>query len=233
MSGRAQRGYDAMAGCYQTLEWLMFGDELQRARTSLLASVGSAKRILVLGDGDGRLLAEICKAAPDATITSVDLSIRMIEQQKSRVAQLGYDHRADWIHADASKADFRVEGSFDWIVMPFFLDCFTLDQLIAAVANWISHLEPNGFLYLVDFETPASGWPRIRGRALLWLMHTFFRLQTGLKNQSLVDWDAVLVQAGMQPCRRCVSGRGMLKTEIWSRASGSNRIGPHEPPAWK
>src|ERR1019366_5450931 len=50
---------DRIAGCYRWLEYAGFGRALEHRREAFLSEVAEARRVLVLGDGDGRALAAL------------------------------------------------------------------------------------------------------------------------------------------------------------------------------
>lgn len=106
------RGYDRLASSYRGIEWLVFGSQLQRARVALIDQLPDWNRLLILGDGDGRLLEQLYayrrsreqhrmlshqsphqrSQQPSGaqsrswSITSVDYSSAMLQRQQSRLA---------------------------------------------------------------------------------------------------------------------------------------------------
>ena len=183
---RSVSGYDRLAWCYRWIEWLAFGGALMRARKSLVFDLAAANKILVLGDGDGRLLTEIAKCQPAAQFISVEQSPKMLNLQRRRIKSIDAANRVNFICSDATLPD-HFQDKFDTIVAGFFLDCFdadTLDRLLPTILNSISE---KGEFYVVDFIEPAAKLPRIYAKSMLFLMHRFFAWQTGLKNRTLVD----------------------------------------------
>ena len=71
--------FDPIARPYRWLEYLSFGRELERRRFRYLPEVKSARRALVLGDGDGRFLAALVRQGGEVSVDYVDLSARMLE----------------------------------------------------------------------------------------------------------------------------------------------------------
>ncbi len=145
------------------------------------------KQVLVLGDGDGRMLERILDMMPSARVTSVDFSAAMIRRQQALVARGELRHRVTWIHTDALrwKPD---AGGFDVVVFAFFLDAFTSVELHQHLSGWIDGVRPGGVVYYVDF-VPAD---RVRGlfasriaRCRLAMMHVLFRIVTRLPNRQL------------------------------------------------
>ncbi len=76
---------DGIARWYRVLEYVVFGRALEGRRVEYLNDVADARRVLILGDGDGRFTAEFVRRNSRATVESVDLSGRMIEMAAKRV----------------------------------------------------------------------------------------------------------------------------------------------------
>lgn len=237
-SSRSQRGYDRLAAVYHPIEWLVFGDHLQRARTSLIDELPPWRRLLLLGDGNGRLLERLAqKQLSDGPgwsqhcglggITSVDQSAEMLRRQRGRIEAVGIRAGVEFIQADARHYEPEA-GVYDVIVTPFFLDCFSDETLDVCLPQWLRGLRSGGALYHVDFTEDNFAhvecsilntvWRRSRACSLLWAMHVFFRWQTGLENRRLVDIEAAISRCGLQKEADQIGCGGMTTTQIW-RAS--------------
>jgi len=224
-SSRSQRGYDRLALSYRATEWLVFGQQLQRARVAMFNELPPWNRLLILGDGNGRLLEQLCvrqlrfateRSSGDAPsrITSLDHSLRMLRLQQSRVDSIGASEFVAFIQADARGYKPEV-GAYDVVVTPFFLDCFSLAELKLYLPHWLAALRVGGVLLHVDFIVPRSRWQRRRAKLLLGAMHLFFRWQTGLANRQLVDTGPLIEQCGLRMEHEQISGGGMIAAQIW------------------
>jgi SAM-dependent methyltransferase len=76
--------FDRIAPNYQFFETIAFGNALQRARTAFLWQIRDGERVLVLGEGDGRFLAELLRRNPEAEIDCIDASAAMIRNARTR-----------------------------------------------------------------------------------------------------------------------------------------------------
>jgi SAM-dependent methyltransferase len=157
-----------------------------RARKSLADHLGDAQKILVLGDGDGRLLTELTQCHIDAKFTSIEQSPKMLQLQRNRIRSAGAQDRVNFIEADATMAK-HFEQKHDAVVTAFFLDCFDNDSLDDLLPKILSSIADGGTLYFVDFCLPCEPFQRLYARWMLWTMHRFFAWQTGLRNRNLVD----------------------------------------------
>ncbi|WP_186775730.1 class I SAM-dependent methyltransferase [Rubripirellula tenax] len=209
-------GYDRIARFYRVMEWAAFGPHLNRSRVAILSDLPAVSRVLVLGDGDGRLLQRLCLEHPDATIVSVDQSPKMLELQRRRVKAIGGEDRAEWIQCDA--IDFSPEpGRFDLLVTAYFLDCFTESQLETNLTKWLAGVRDGGCWYVVEFTRPASKLQRVVADPILWMMHAFFRWQTGLPNRSLVDLNPILGRLPIRMVKRQTRFCGMMTSRIYAK----------------
>ncbi|TWT49233.1 Trans-aconitate 2-methyltransferase [Rubripirellula amarantea] len=213
-------GYDRLASVYAILEWLMFGRDLQCARVALLDKIPSANQVLILGDGDGRLLTELLIHFPRAKVLSVDQSSAMLKRQDHSVSLVKAIDRIEFCCVDATT--FKPErGKYDLLVLPFFLDCFDAPTLTTCLPNWLSGLNDDGAVYLVDFVQPESGYARWRGKLLLWIMHAFFQIATDLQHRELADLPDLLATLGWQQTERIDRNNGLVTSRLYVRSSST------------
>jgi len=210
--------FDALAPHYRWMEFFLAGEKLQRCRTAFLPQLPAKKRILILGEGNGRFLAECRRQFPEAQITVVDASARMLELARARLAgQGGVDRGTDFVCADALEW-MPPTGGFDLIVTHFFLDCFRADQLEKLLASLARAAAPGADWLLADFQEASAGWRRVRSRLILWVMYRFFTFVTRLPAHELTPPDALIQRHGFQLRERTLRDWGLLHTDWWSRS---------------
>lgn len=99
--------------------YLLRADSIPRRREGEDALIeclpGGTRRVLDLGSGDGRLLARVLEAAPNATGVALDFSDEMLKQLQAR---FGGDARAA-IRAHDLSAQLPDLGTFDAVVSSF------------------------------------------------------------------------------------------------------------------
>lgn len=206
--------FDLLAPHYRWMEWLLAGSRLQRGRTAFLGDLPEPKRVLLLGEGNGRFLIELAAKFPDAEIVCVDASQRMLECAHERLYKRGLEHaNVRFIHADA--LTWQPGGRFDLIVTHFFLDCFRPEQLERIVAKIASVAAPDTRWLLADFCEPPSGFAKWRARAILKSMYLFFRMVTRLPASGLTAPDAFLERFGFTLSKRLVFEWGLLHSDVW------------------
>ena len=195
---------DPIAGAYRWFEYIGFGRALKRRREAFLNEVGDARRVLVLGDGDGRALAALLRANREATVDYVDLSARMLELARGRAGS----ERVIYHRADALTIPLA-QGEYDLIVTHFFLDCFEESDLRQLTERIVRAAGPRARWLVSEFRKPGI---------LVGLLYLFFRITTGLKTRRLVDHHAFLRRCGFRLSRAESAWFGHLSSELWTRA---------------
>ncbi len=204
--------FDRVAPFYRALEQLVFGDQLQQARLAFLEEIDRPRRVLIVGEGDGRFLTEFVRRHPRATIDCVEASARMIDFARSRSG----GSEINFIHADFSTLSLEPDH-YDLIVTHFFLDCFAGAALRDIVEKLGGVATPDACWLLSDFRVPESGWRRLWARFCICAMYFFFGLVSGLGTQRLEDPTPGLLAAGFERVSQRLTRGGMIKSELWRR----------------
>jgi tRNA (cmo5U34)-methyltransferase len=166
-----------------------------------LFELGNPKKVLVLGDGDGRFLQVFAALYPNAHVDAVDISARMIEMAQARVPSATF-HLAD-------AGEFAFDEEYDLAVAHFFFDCFETSELAALLAR--VHAQK----WLVsEFRNTRWSWPFVRS------LYFFFRLTTGLRVKALPDHRAALEGLGFRLEVEQRALGGMLVSEMWVSERG-------------
>jgi SAM-dependent methyltransferase len=118
-----------------------------------MAAAGDGRPVLELGCGTGRVLVPLARAGVE--ITGLDLSARMLERCRARIAgeppEVG--ERVHLVEADMTT--FDLGRRFGSIICPFagFQQLRTVDQQLACLGRCRAHLLPQGRLVL-DLPNP-------------------------------------------------------------------------------
>lgn len=175
--------------------------------------VTDCQRILILGEGDGRFLAEFLLASPQAAVEVCDISAGMIARSRRRVRD---DPRVTFRLGDARTLDFP-SATFDLIVTNFFLDCFPAGQLEPLIQTLSDALAPGGRWIVGDFRCGGKGAVRTRAAWKLAVMYAFFRLATRLSAKSLADPKPFLFANGLVRVEELTWQGGFLSAALWQR----------------
>jgi len=222
--------FDRLAPHYRWLEFVLAGNKLQLCRTAFLNHLSDAQEILILGEGNGRFLAELGRrGAARARITCVDSSAGMLSLAQSRIAHVrDRDMEIEFVHADALQWEPSRGRTYDAVVTHFFLDCFRPEQLQQLIAKLSAAATGQACWLLADFQIPNRGWRRLRARVIHRLMYVFFRLMTRLPADSLTSPDPFLQENGFTLRKRRLSNWNLLHSDLWERCSGRS---PNRSPA--
>ena len=207
--------FDGVAGIYKTLEYIAFGRALESARFEYLARLRHCRRVLIVGEGDGRFLERLVQVAPDATIRCVDSSAAMLVRAERRL-----DPSAR-VRVTFERADVRdlhvAPHAYDAIVTLFLLDCLSPGEVAQAVRTLGDGLQPDGLWLFADFSIPARGWQRLRAIAWVRFLYAFFRWRAGLRVRDLPPTERILADAGFRVRESRTFQRGLLKASLYSR----------------
>jgi ubiquinone/menaquinone biosynthesis C-methylase UbiE len=212
---------DPIARVYRWLEYASFGRGLQRCREAFLPEIAGAREVLLLGDGDGRFLAAFLHRNPDAHVTSVDSSGRMLALARDRIrpwtGAIGPDRQVRFHQADAATWRPPPGTCFDLIVTQFFLDCFDdgdLERMIPALAGAAA---PGARWLVAEFRQPAHGPAAWRAKIWIGSLYAAFRLMTGLEARQLPNYRQLLQAQGFIQEREMIAEWGLLTAQLWRR----------------
>ena len=208
--------FDTLAPWYRTLEWIAFGDDLQRCRTACLGELVAPRRALIVGEGNGRFLCELLRRHPGVEVDCVDVSRRMLQLARKRLERESPEvlPRVRFLQHDLTSWGPPARH-YDLVVTHFFLDCFEDTQLAAIVGKLAQAATEKASWLLADFCVPADGVARLQARAWLAVMYRFFRLTAGIGAPHLIDPTPYLRGEGFALTRQHSLRNGMLKSEMW------------------
>jgi SAM-dependent methyltransferase len=208
----AEPNFNPIARPYRWLEYLTLGKALESCRLHFLPQLLTQRNALVLGDGDGRFLAQLLKHNPYLHADAVDTSSTMLELLRQRCEAATPDPSIRTHQANALTAPFG--GPYDLVVTHFFLDCLTQPELDSLINRIKPTLTPNALWLISDFRIPA-GAMHLPARLFIRALYLAFRLLTGLRTTHLPDHATPLTQAGLTRIAQQYRLAGILTTELW------------------
>jgi SAM-dependent methyltransferase len=198
------------------MEYLTFGPTLHRRRREFLCDTARTRSVLILGDGDGRFLAEFLRHNTNAVVDSVERSRSMTHLAAARIANApNGPRRVRQLIEDAGTV--QLPRSYDLVVTHFFLDCFTTKELERLIPRITAHLHPRARWIISEFQIPSSGLRRQLARLVIKLLYLCFGVLTGLKTRRLPDYHDVLESNGYIRTASKAGVAGMLVSELWQR----------------
>lgn len=197
---------------------MFFGNQLTRARLGLLSHLKFARRILLLGEGDGRFLRALVDQNPHSNIVVVDRSRRMLARARRRVPNAA---NVRFIQSDAQQflSDSNAPSAFDAIVTLFVLDCLDAQEVEMLVRQAGERLTPTGAWLWADFVVPRSGLSRPVARVMLRFLYWFFRTTTDTSATTLIDPTPHFEALGLNTLARTSTLCGMVQSRYMCRGA--------------
>ncbi len=202
---------------YRAVEYCAFGRALERCRFAFLHRVTAAKKILILGEGDGRVLSRLLALAPQAQIDVIEISPEMIALARRRT---GYSDRIRFLCRDARTAELPTD-CYDVVLTLFFLDCFPEHEARRLIRQIAGALRPEAVWLISEFAIPNRGWRKWHARIWIGAMYLFFRAAAGLTVRDLPPIGKLLAEAGMYAVERETARAGLMTSEVYVSAPDS------------
>jgi SAM-dependent methyltransferase len=204
--------FDRLAKVYRWMELFTFGPVLARCRTIFLPEVATARRALVLGDGDGRFTAELLRVNSKVRIDAVDASPAMLGALLRRA---GANRVRITLHCADARGWQSENEQYDLVTTHFFLDCLTKEECHGLATRLRGAVSSSAVWIVSEFAVPEGWFGQFVARPLIWLLYRAFGVLTGLGIRSLPDHHAALREAGFALTRRHTRLRGLLVSEMW------------------
>jgi SAM-dependent methyltransferase len=200
--------FDRIARAYRWLEYATLGPLLQRTRLHFLPRMLECRRAVVLGDGDGRFVAELLRSNTVVRVDAVDTSATMLDLLRRRAAT----HRVTTHRQSA--LNFYPVHDVDLVATHFFLDCLTQAEVDALTLRLAARLVPGGLWVVSDFRIPA-GPMHWAARLYVGMLYRLFGVLTGLQVRHLPDHASALTAAGLTLVAVRHRLFGLLTSELW------------------
>lgn len=171
--------FNFVAPFYDSLVRLVFGKTLWKAQQIHLNTIQRRESVLILGGGTGRILNWL---PAGCDVTYLELSEAMILRAKKK-------GRANFVHADFLA--HPLDQKFDWVICPFFLDCFDEEVLEIVLDKIYRLMNENGRLIVTDFHVSNT-----HQKSLANLMIWFFRLTANLPAIRLLPIQEIISKTG-------------------------------------
>ncbi|MBB5317820.1 class I SAM-dependent methyltransferase [Tunturibacter empetritectus] len=209
-----QPSFDLIARPYRWLEYLTLGRALEHCRLHFLPNLLQQRRALILGDGDGRFLAELLTQNPHLHADAVDTSATMLQLLRQRCEALAPNVSKRFTTHQTSALTCPTDGPYDLVVTHFFLDCLTQPDLETLIHHIAPNLSSEALWLISDFHIP-SGLMRLPAKILVRSLYLAFRILTNLRTTKLPNHATPLKQAGLTRIARQHLLAGLLVTELW------------------
>ena len=202
--------FDLVAAMYPALEWAAFGRALDRARTSFLDRIMCCDRLLLIGEGNGRFLADCLRRKTGGSITVVDSSAKMLSLLRSRIRNI--DSRTSLQLLEADFLEWNGDARrFDATVTHFFLDLFKPARQRVVIEKIGALSGPDGIWVDVDFQ-PGAG--SMFHRTIDWLQYQVDHRWNGVEADRHYDSRPLVRNAGWTGTERRTFCGGFVAAEL-------------------
>ena len=209
------KGFDRLASIYDLVVWLVFGNKISNLKKTFLESLSKGDNSIIIGGGSGKILEYALQSDIATNFVYAELSERMIEKTKSRITA-----------SDLSRIEFcddfepkLQEKKFDYIILPFVLDCYRNRDVKAMLSQFSAALTENGSIVFFDFNlSKEDGFePKQWKTGFIKLLYTFFRLTTGIPAKKLPSFSRHFNEAGFYRGRTTLISNGWIQAIEWKR----------------
>ena len=173
--------FDPVARIYRYAEYLTLGPLLQSTRTHFLPQLTECRRVLALGDGDGRFLARLLQQNRGLQAVAVDTSAKMLTLLQTRCRKV-MPHDTNRLRVwQRSALHMTPATDTDLITTHFFLDCLTQSELNTLTQTIAAQTAPGTLWLLSDFGPPHPRFLRPFAALYIRSLYFAFRILTGLR----------------------------------------------------
>jgi demethylmenaquinone methyltransferase/2-methoxy-6-polyprenyl-1,4-benzoquinol methylase len=151
---QVEKMFDSISKHYDLLNHLLSlgTDRTWRKRAvDIIGRNARPRTILDVATGTGDLAIEALKLCPDK-VTGIDISSRMLEEGRRKIASLGYDDRIELLRGDASATGFD-DCTFDAVMSAFGVRNF--ENTLAGLTEMCRVLKPGGIIMVLEFSRPS------------------------------------------------------------------------------
>jgi tRNA (cmo5U34)-methyltransferase len=208
--------FDYIAPFYDTLAFMVYGNNLRKAKMEFFHLLPKEGRLLLMGGGTGTMLDEILASRNQLIIDYVEASPKMISIARKN-SDPRYHPQINFITGNHLQIPSGI--TYDAVTSFFVIDCMSQSTATAFATAIIAPLKTDGFFLFADFFHSGN----IFQEALLWFMYRFFRFTAGIEAATLPDYKVIFGKLPLQE----ISSKNFLNGFIRSKAfmkSGSRAI---------
>ena len=196
--------FDFISKYYDTLNTLVFGSVIYKAKISLFDDIKDGSTILFVGGGSGLSLVPLLNKRPNVKIDFIDSSRKMILKAKDRIP----------IDSNVAFHPIEIEQfegiTYDYIITEFFFDLFDKNQIIEIIEGLMKKGNSRGIWIDTDFRKPIN----FKSKFTLNLMYFFFKITANLKTNELVSTQPLFENNGLKIRKEVKFNAGFISSQL-------------------
>jgi len=189
-------GFNRIAPFYNIASVISSFNKIHKSQTWLLSKQMKFSKVLIIGGGDGKFLLEAMKQGLSEQYYYIDISDAMIKLAQSKIKKQLPLSLSSVIFICGSYQDIPENEKFDLIVTPYFLDCFSDDELSLVVDKLYSQLTIEGTWFFADFNIPEGSFRSFIFKNIIQLLYGIFNLFCDLRVNRLPDFSKEFCKYG-------------------------------------
>lgn len=210
-NSRIGKRFSAIAPVYDSIVKLVFGERLWNLQDAILQDLPLGDNCLIIGGGTGKILEFAVERNLASNYFYAELSDKMIAQAQARLASLKHKiiYSNDW-------KDWQ-NKSFDYIILPFVLDCYSAENARLLVIELSKCMSKNGKLVLVDFFKTNNHLQSLFIKSL----YLFFRFFIKIESKKLPPYHEIFSQIGFEMERKKTAYHDWIQGIVWTKIKAS------------
>lgn len=155
----AQKSYDRLSRWY---DLIAASEEPFVDEGLAMLDSRDGETVLEIGFGTGRALVDLARGVGESgSVCGIDLSRRMVERSRRRVADAGHGDRVALTQGDAVRLPYA-NRAFDAVFTSFTLELFSAQDLMAVLEECLRVLRPDGRVAAVSLSKEGGPYPMRR-----------------------------------------------------------------------
>ena len=168
------KGFNTIAPFYNIISTIGSFNKIHKSQMWLLSKKMKFSKVLIMGGGDGKFLLNAMQQKLADHYYYVDISGAMIKLAKTKIKKQSALSLDSVTFVCGSYQDIPKDETFDLMVTPYFLDCFSERELSLVVAKLHARLTIGGTWFFADFNIPDDSFRRFTFKTIIQLLYGIF-----------------------------------------------------------
>ena len=209
------KGFNTIAPFYNVVSTIGSFNKIHKSQMWLLSKGMKSSKTLIMGGGDGKFLLEAMKQQLSEQYYYIDISDAMIKLAQIKIEKQANISLNSVVFICGSYQDIPANEKFDLIITPYFLDCFSENELPLVMTKLHTHLTMKGTWFFTDFNIPEESFRNFIFRNIIQLLYGIFNLFCDLGVNDLPDFNKEFPKYGFTLLHEKYFLNGLLVSRIY------------------